>query len=375
MLLTVLLGIASLAVDAARVQVARTQLSHAAEAAARAGAAMLDSGGNAVRATARDIASLNLCDGKPVTLADGDIEPGIWDAERRQFTPLASNQQTSSANAVRVRAKRTKEVGGQIPLTFASIFGIDGCNAYGSAVAKLTRSLPEQGLIGLDEVRFSSLGVLAEIRGNVASNGNIYIGTPLGLLVGVTGNVQSYRGTVSKGVLAGISGSQAALQQPLDCPSVQLPTRNDNDRIAAYLDSQGDFNAVLAATIPAGTYVVRNLNLLAGVAIRLEGPVTFYVTGNVNIAVGVNLLGDPWFPPSNFKIRVAPGGRVNFLANLLTPVCLDLYAPDAQILIAVTVANFRGRIVGKTVQMGIPALSRFDVRDAPSDPPTITLVE
>jgi hypothetical protein len=368
----VIVAFASLAVDVGRYQLARAQLGHAAEAAARGGAADLDDGTSSVRNSAKNIASANFCDALPVALADSDIEIGRWDIAGRVFTPGGS---TAQANAVRVTARRTVGANGQIPLSFAALLGTSGCNAEASAVARLTRELPQQGLVGLDEVRFSSIGVLAQIQGDVASNGNIYIGTPLGLLVSVDGDVQSYGGNVSKGVLAAITGSKSPLSQSLDCPSVEVPTGNNNDQIIGYLDSQGDFNALLTAQIPQGTYVVRDLNLLAGLNVNLQGPVTFYVTRNVNMAVGVNLLGNSSFDPSKFKVRVASGGNVNLIGNLITPVSMDLYAPDADILIGVTVSNFRGRIVGKKINIAVPALSRFDMRDPPSDPRRITLVK
>jgi hypothetical protein len=100
---------------------------------------------------------------------------------------------------------------------------------------------------------------------------------------------------------------------------VTVPTSHRNARLGSYLSGAGDFTMLLGASVPAGTYVVRNLNLLAGVAVDVEGPVTFYVTRSVNLAAGVNLFGSTSTDAANFKVRVADGGSVNFLANLLTP--------------------------------------------------------
>lgn len=370
-ILIVVTALVSFAVDYGRVQLASAQLLYAAEGAARSAGASLAGGDVAARSAAIECAALNRCDGTPVALSDGDIEFGTWDETEQAFSPVGS---ASSANAVRVTARRTSTSGGQIPLLFASVLGAIGCNAQGLAVVKVDRT-NLQGLIGLDEVRFSSLGVLSQIQGDIASNGNIYVGVPLGLLVSVDGDARSYRGTTFKGTLAGITGSKSALSDELVCPSVSLPIENNNGQISSYLNAAGDFNALVSATIPSGTYVVRDLNLVAGLNVNLQGPVTFYVTRDVNIAIGVNLFGNSSFAPSHFKVRVASGGCVNFLANLLTPVCMDLYAPDSDINVAVTVTSFRGRLVGKTVLIAVPALSRFNMQDTPTDGPKLTLVK
>jgi len=223
------------------------------------------------------------------------------------------------------------------------------------------RAASSYNFAGIDSVDFSSLGVLARVNGNIASNGNIRVGVPLGLLVGVNGDARSYAGSVTKGTLAYISGSKAPLSEQLYFPAVKVPLDNNNSQIAGYLDSDGDFNALLSAVIPAGTYVVRDLNFLAGLNIRLEGPVTFYVTGNFNLAVGANLLGNPVYPPSYLKIRVANGGSVNFLANLLTPIYMDLYAPSSNVNIAVGVNHYHGRLIAKRLNVALPILGQFTI--------------
>src|SRR4051812_15489263 len=75
---TTMVAFASLAVDFGRVQVAKTELLEAADAASRAGAGSLGSGVAAAKASAVDIAAHNRADGVPVTLQDGDMEFGLW---------------------------------------------------------------------------------------------------------------------------------------------------------------------------------------------------------------------------------------------------------------------------------------------------------
>src|SRR3982750_4578325 len=64
---TVLAAMASLAVDYGRVQIAKTQLREAADAAARAGASALGSV-SSVQDLASQLAASNTCDGTPVLI-------------------------------------------------------------------------------------------------------------------------------------------------------------------------------------------------------------------------------------------------------------------------------------------------------------------
>src|SRR3954469_24731820 len=75
---TTMVAFASLAVDFGRVQVAKTELLEAADAAARAGAGGLDGGGAPAKASAIDIAAQNLAAGEKVVLQDADLEFGLW---------------------------------------------------------------------------------------------------------------------------------------------------------------------------------------------------------------------------------------------------------------------------------------------------------
>lgn len=355
-----MLTVAALALDVARVQLVRTELQRCADASARAGAAYLSAGGSyieveAARNAAVALAANNSVDGRQLAMQSSDVEAGNWDAT---LSPRFSLARTP-LNAVRVRAQCSKSRGNAVPLSVANLMGIDSWDVGTTAIAAADPATSSNAMVGLDRVRFSSLGVLARINGDVVSNGDIDVGMPLGLLVQVDGDARSYAGTVHKGVLASITGSTAPLSKKLYYPPVTVPAVNDNSKITSYLDSSGDFNALLAANIPAGTYVVRDLNFLAGLAVNLQGPVTFYVTGDFNMAAAVNLLGNPTYDPSNFKVRVLNGGRVNFLANLLTPLHMDLYAPETDIIMAVGVNHYRGVLVGKTLTIALPVLGQF----------------
>ena len=100
-LLPVLIGLCSLAVDWWRVLLVRTELSRAADAAARYAAPAIPQGLAAVRARAKDAADDNAADGTPVVLTDSDVVQGNWSASTKQFTPNGT-----PVNAIRVTARR-----------------------------------------------------------------------------------------------------------------------------------------------------------------------------------------------------------------------------------------------------------------------------
>src|SRR5688572_16364082 len=106
----------SLAVDLGRVQLAKTELQSATDAACRYGAAALGQGIATVRARAKDAADDNKADGTAVVLADADVEQGFWDTATKTFTANGA-----PVNAVRVTGRRTAATGNAIPLLFASL--------------------------------------------------------------------------------------------------------------------------------------------------------------------------------------------------------------------------------------------------------------
>src|SRR5204863_5589627 len=92
-----LCAIASFAVDYGRVQLAKTELLRAADAAARAAVASIGKGVTAAQNAAISTAALNKCDGTPVALVPAsDIELGIFDTSNGQFSPLTG---PAAANA------------------------------------------------------------------------------------------------------------------------------------------------------------------------------------------------------------------------------------------------------------------------------------
>lgn len=341
--------ISSMAVDVGIYYTARTELERAADAAALAGAAVIQQGGTAAAAQLQAVtyAQSNPINGQIISSSAVSFTAGSW--KNNTFTAGPAPY-----TAIQVKIQRSHNYNNPVTMWFSQIIGMTSIDIAATATARLRPPVPAYNIVGVNSASFASAGVAAQVTGRLVSNGDIAVGMPAGLNVGVTSDARSYNGTVRKGTLAAISGSQAPLTSVLLYPSPELPYSNNNSQIAAFLDGQNNFTAAAVSNIPGGVYVVNNLNFLAGVSVNLQGPVTFYVLGNFNYAVGVNLLGNSTFSAENFKVRVIGGGAVNFLATILTPVNMDLYAPDSDIVISVGLNQYKGRLIGKTLTVSLP---------------------
>ena len=123
-LMVVLIGFVSFAVDLGRLQLAKTQLQTATDAAARYGATGLNSGVATVKSMVVAAAAENQVDGSPLVIdPNNDIEFGIWNPATRTFTPVTGAAQ-STAKALRVTGRRVASRGTAVPLSFASLLGL-----------------------------------------------------------------------------------------------------------------------------------------------------------------------------------------------------------------------------------------------------------
>lgn len=167
-MMTALVGFASLAVDWGRVQLAKSQLQHAADAAARFGALGLENDADTARANAVAAAADNSSDGVTVVVDPNlDVEFGTWDANRRTFTVVAAGNE-DLADAIRVYARRTAAKGNAVPLFFARAVGRDTIDVNVFSVCTYTRgtkvTLPVPGS--------SNIWLAGEPSGTKANVGN-----------------------------------------------------------------------------------------------------------------------------------------------------------------------------------------------------------
>src|SRR4051812_26939322 len=103
--MVVFIGFASMGVDLGRVQLAKTELQRAADAASRAAASALPDV-NETLALAQQYANANLADGSSVQIqTNQDVEFGKWDVVNHTFAVLTGSARSDS-NAVRISLRR-----------------------------------------------------------------------------------------------------------------------------------------------------------------------------------------------------------------------------------------------------------------------------
>lgn len=124
----VLIGFVSLAIDFGRLQLARVEMFGSAEGVARYAAAGIVSGTVATRAATAT--NDNQCVGGSSGITASDVETGIWDTVARTFTPTSTHP-----NAVKVTAQRTQQRSNAVPLVFGPSIGISQCDLHASAIA------------------------------------------------------------------------------------------------------------------------------------------------------------------------------------------------------------------------------------------------
>lgn len=120
--LIALSAVSSLAVDWGRVQLVKSELRAAADAAACAAVLQVDGGVDTAIAIAKAAAAENVVDGAPLVLTDADIEFGEWDEDTQAFTVLTGTDR-ADADAIRIRAVRSNGRGNAVPLLFGAFIG------------------------------------------------------------------------------------------------------------------------------------------------------------------------------------------------------------------------------------------------------------
>lgn len=285
---------------------------------------------------------------KPATLQS--LRVGKWNTVDRTFKETA----LADADSVQVTLDRSPSAGNGVPTMMLRAFGVDAFSMNVTAIARLEQP-PRYALVGLDSFKARGLlsvdGYPSVGNGSIASNGDVTLNL-LGL-IGVTwidGHVAT-GGSVRLPAIAALTqirdGTQA-LEEPLSLPPVSSKAAtsvNNNGQIAALIDANGSLNVVGVAVIPAGTYCVKDFNVLLGALVKFQGKVTIFVTGNVNVVGTVLVLsGDP----ADLKIRVCGSGSVTLAAGIT--FAADFYAPQSDVVIAAGVF-YHGRLIGKSIDI------------------------
>lgn len=124
--LPLLIIMAAFAVDVAWMQLVRTELRSATDAAARAGAKELSLAQDiaAARARAKEVAARNLVAGEPLLLDDSDIQFGS-SAQANDASRFSFSSNSASPNSLRVTGRRTDgSLSGAVDLLFAGVLGV-----------------------------------------------------------------------------------------------------------------------------------------------------------------------------------------------------------------------------------------------------------
>lgn len=296
--LTALTGFCSLAVDWGRVQVVKAELQLAADAAARYSVTGLTTGVSETQKRAVAAAAGNKADGSPVVLdANADVEFGRWDAQTRAFTVLTGAAR-SSADAIRITARRTADRGNAVPLMFARIFGVNSSNALATSIARRV-SLQPSGYVGLsearmfDNTRLDSYSAAAGPYSVASSTSAVSILSNNRLTLENNALVQGDAhwgpsGTYTRGPGVVVTGSFNQLSDPLAFPAVSagsIATSNDNSNIPAYFDGTDlDVPAGASVTLPGGKYYVREFKVDNSAVVTFTLPSTMYLYGEAEIA-------------------------------------------------------------------------------------------
>lgn len=287
----VVVGFCSMGVDWGRVQLIKTQLQRAADAASRAAVAQLPNGVTAAQNAAVTYGGYNTADGTSVVIdPNNDVEFGTWNTSNRTFTVLAGAAR-SSANALRVTARRTAANGNAVPLTFAVTIGRSSVDVNARVIALATIGSQPYGIVGLNGMTLNSTGFWdsydssaglysagsAHSKADAASNSDINIqsGTVKGDAHPGTGH--NFNGNCT--------GNNSQLTSTLSYPAVTVGAYDNAALPGAYFNGT-DFSisgSGVTATIPAGTYYVRDFIATGHATVNFTGSATVYVYGTFNV--------------------------------------------------------------------------------------------
>lgn len=339
-ILIALCAMVSLAVDFGRVQLAKSELQTAADAAVRAAATGLADSTSQARSCAISIAAANLCDGTSIVLDPaGDIEFGAWDQQSRTFIPLSDG-----ATAVRITARRIAARGTAVPLTFARVIGRSTCDVHASAIA-IIKPASAGGFIGLNSVTGKNNLFLASYNSATTTNPTQASADSHGMLAsnGTISaiNANTVRGDISLGPSGSVSGTIVVtgttnhLSEPIASPDdpAWAPSSNPGGIPQNYTYSCHN-------PLPGGTYWFTSLTINSD--LTFSAPATLYVNGNIRVDAALTAAGSI---PANLKIYQLGAGRTfsDSRSNNMQ-IIAQIYAPGSDFT-AKNEATFQGSAI------------------------------
>ena len=212
-------AIGSLAMDFGRAEMVKTELRRCADAAARAGVASISTSVSAAQTAAVNMAAANAADGYAVVLdptttgTNADIEFGTWSTGAKTFTVL-SGISRSTANAIRVTARRTAARSTAVPMTLASAVGFNSIDVTAQSIVLI--NYHDTGITGLSSIAIHANLLVASYNSGTTTtpsagndNGNGVLGSNGAIGTGaVSGN--TLNGTAIEGPSGSLNAGVAA---------------------------------------------------------------------------------------------------------------------------------------------------------------------
>ncbi len=311
--LTAFVGIVSLAVDYGRVQLAKTQLQEATDAAARYASRFVAGGQSAAYQAASLAAGDNSVDGTPLTLQSEDVQVGYWNAANRTFTDNGTPR-----NAVKISAQRSAARNDAISLWFASGLGRRTCDIHAESIVT---GNSQQGMVGLNGITFKNNAFIGSYNSDVTTDpteGSAGDGASLGTNASISvKNNSTLRGNLilgpsgSSGRLDPTGGTITLLQEiapPAD--PAWTPTGNPGGIPSAWTCNSN-------TTLPSGTYWLTSVEVNANIS--FAGPATLYVNGDIDVSGSITAYDSI---PANLHIYQLGSGRSFSASGSITAVII-----------------------------------------------------
>ena len=300
-IMAVVFGFASLALDFGRVQLAKTQLHIVADSAAKYAVRWVGAGATKAAQQANVVTNDNKVAGEKITFAAGDVQVGYWTYQNRTFTANARPR-----NAVKLTHVKA------VPLALGQLIGKQSSRVRATAVA----SCVPMSIVGLNSINFKNNTFAASYDSSVQKNPNTsnynsnvtlvsngYIGEQN------NGNVKGDcitgpAGSVDTFAITGAIGKQgSAIPAPAD------PAWNPSSNPGGVV--QNNYTHSNNAPLPGGTYWFSG-TLRIHAKMRFNAPTTIYINGDV---VQNDIVEAYQQTPANLKIYQIGAGRTWVASN------------------------------------------------------------
>lgn len=364
-----MMGMLSLSMDIGAARVASNEVQYAVDAAAYAGAGVLDQGPSAVRSAAKAVALQNKVRGDGLHLDNDDIKIGFYHTGSG-----GSWFSVDEANGDAVLIQATAD---QVDFLFARLYGFAGIEISRQAVAASFGGGSDPGGGDLDNCGWPNCGIITldelDSTGSSWMNAWDYQSSPTysddiavsdgGLcsngMIDATGSTD-IMGDVAYGPdgdasvtgSAYVDGEVYEMSNSFDLADVELgdvATNNDNGNISDHkwykggpsLKSNGPPTQL---SMPAGDYYLTGIDISGNPSnyIHADGEVVIYLEGDMSLN-GASSTGDD---PGNLTIMVS--GDHDIVLNGKHDFYGTIYAPESNVTLNGT-ADVYGQIIAKSV--------------------------